>query len=161
MQRERKHAVVHHLADDADALPVFPHALWLGVDPGELGKGFRQALKPEAARLFVVVFHTAAGLQNLIRAHRGIAHKDQFVIFVVFAQDVHRREFFGKAAAVVFPHEVIDAVVEIVKLQMLELLLGGAEELFHTLDVFVHRAAHIHEQQHLDVVVALGAHANV
>jgi lipid-binding SYLF domain-containing protein len=47
--REREHALVHQLLDDADALAVLPHALRLGVDPGELGEGVGQALQPFGA----------------------------------------------------------------------------------------------------------------
>jgi hypothetical protein len=48
-QREREHALAGQLLDDGDALPVLPDALRLGVDPGELGKGMRQALQPFGA----------------------------------------------------------------------------------------------------------------
>ncbi len=70
-------------------------------------------------------------------------------------------ELLGEAAAVVLPHEVVHAVVEVVELQVLQLGLDGAEQLLDALDVFVHGAAHIHQQQHLHVVVALGHHPDV
>jgi hypothetical protein len=51
--------------------------------------------------------------------------------------------------------------VEVEELQVLELALGRAEELLHAVNVLVHGAAHVHEQQHLHLVVALGHHADV
>ena len=69
--------------------------------------------------------------------------------------------FSRVAAPVVLPHEVVDAVVEVVELEVLELGLGGREQLLDALDVLVHRAADVHQQQHLDVVVALGHHLDV
>lgn len=38
------HALAHHLLDDGDALPVLPHPVWFGVDPGESWKGMNQPL---------------------------------------------------------------------------------------------------------------------
>jgi hypothetical protein len=70
-------------------------------------------------------------------------------------------ELLAEAAAVVLPHEVIDAVVEVIELEVLELGLGGREHLFHAVDVLVHRAAHVHQQQHLHLVVALGHQLDV
>jgi hypothetical protein len=63
---------------------------------------------------------------------------------------------FSVAALVVLPHGLVEAVVEVVELQVLELGLGGAEKLLAELDVAVHRAADVEEQQHLDRVAALG-----
>jgi len=69
--------------------------------------------------------------------------------------------FLAETAPVVLPHEVVDAVVEVIELEVLELGLGGTEEFLDTVDVLVHGAAHVHQQQHLDLVVALGNELDV
>ena len=45
--------------------------------------------------------------------------------------------------------------------EMLEFALGRGEQFFGRLDVPIHRAADIEEQQHLDGVVPLRPHQNV
>ncbi len=108
-----------------------------------------------------MVFDAAAGLHDLVRAHGRIAHEDQLVVAVVLADDVPGGELLREAAPVVLPHVVVDAVVEVVELQVLELALDRGEQLLDALDVLVHGATHVHEQQHLHVVVALGHHLDV
>src|SRR5574337_430294 len=133
-EREREHAVVRQLLHDRDALAVLPHALRLGVDPGVLRERVGQALDPLGARLLVVVLDAAAGLQDLVRAHRRVADQDELVVLVVLADHVPGGRLLGKAPAVVLPHEVVDAVVEVVELEVLELALGGAEQLLDAVD---------------------------
>ena len=41
---ERVHAVADDLLNDGNALAVFPHALWLGVDPRKFRECVNQAL---------------------------------------------------------------------------------------------------------------------
>ena len=71
----------NELLDDADAGggATRPAAR----DPRKLRERRGQALNPFRARLFVVVFHAAAGLQDFVGAHGRIAHEDQFVVLVV------------------------------------------------------------------------------
>src|SRR5574337_843088 len=88
-EREREHAVVRQLLHDRDALAVLPHALRLGVDPCVLRERVGQALHPLGARLLVVV------LEDHVPGGR----------------------LLGKAPAVVLPHEIVDAVVEVVELE--------------------------------------------
>jgi len=65
------------------------HTPWgSGLIHANLGKALRQALQPFGARFLVVVLHAAAGLQDLVRAHGGVADKDQLVVLVVLADDV-------------------------------------------------------------------------
>ena len=156
LEREREHALAHQLLNDGNALPVLPHALRFGVDPSVFGEGVCEALQPLGTGFFIVVFHTATGLQDLVRAHGRIPDEDQLVVLVVLAQDVESGELLGKAALVVLPHEVVDTVVEVVVLQVFELGFDGREHFFNAGDVLVHGAAHVHQQQHLDVVVPLG-----
>ncbi len=124
-QGQGEHAIAHELLNDRNALAVLPNTLRLGVDPSKFREGVREALEPLGTGLFVVVFHAATRLQNFVGAHGGIAHKDQFVIFVVLAQDVPWGKFFCVATFVVLPHEVVYTVVEVIELQVLELGLGG------------------------------------
>src|SRR3546814_21129840 len=71
------------------------------------------------------------------------------------------RRAFGPAALVVLPHPFIGAVVEIKEFQILELARRGAEQLLAQLDERVHRPADVEEQQQLDRVAPLRAHADV
>ena len=64
-------------------------------------------------------------------------------------------------APVVVPDEVIDAVVEIVELQVLELGSGGGEQLRAQPRVLVHGAADIQQQQDLHRIVPLGPELQV
>lgn len=43
-ERERVHAVADDLLNDGNALAVFPHALWFGVDPRKFGESVKQSL---------------------------------------------------------------------------------------------------------------------
>ncbi len=65
------------------------------------------------------------------------------------------------AAAIVFPHIVVNAVVEIEIFQMLEFGLRSGKQLGADLDVVVHRTADVEKQQHLDLVVAFRPHLDV
>jgi hypothetical protein len=64
-------------------------------------------------------------------------------------------------AAVVLPHEVIQAVVKVIELEVLELRFRRGEQLLGKLHVLVHGAADVHQHQHLDGVAALGPHMDV
>jgi len=74
---------------------------------------------------------------------------------------VPQRKALGVAAAVVLPDVVVDAVVEVEVFEVLELAFGRGKHLLADLDVVIHRAADVEEEQHLDLVVALGAHLDV
>ena len=124
-------------------------------------EGVGQALQPFGAGLGVVVLDAAVRLQDLVRAHGGVADEDQLVVARVLADQVPGVDALGVAALVVAPQVVVDAVVEVVELEVLELGPGGREQLLDLLDMVVHAAADIHQQQHLDTVVALGNHAQV
>ncbi len=142
-------------------MAVLPNALGLWVDPGKFRKSAGEPLQPLRAGLLVVVLHAAPGLQNFIGTHGGVTYKNQFVVFVVFSDDVPGRKLLCKTPPVVFPHEVIHTIVEVVKLKVFEFGFGGAKEFLNPRDVVVHGTAHIHQQQHFDVVVAFGNHLDV
>jgi hypothetical protein len=65
------------------------------------------------------------------------------------------------AAPVVLPQVVVDAVVEVIVFEVLELAAAGREQFLADADVIVHRAADIEKQQHLDRVVTLRPHLAV
>src|SRR3546814_4906775 len=88
---------------------------------------FGQALHPDGARLLVEMFDRSALLHDFIGAHRCIADEHQLIVGAELVEHVHRRRSGGEAAAVVLPHALIGAVVEIEELQMLELAGGGGE----------------------------------
>src|SRR3546814_4641072 len=79
----------------------------------------------------------------------------------IFVEDIPQRRAVGPAALVVLPHPFIGAVVEIKEFQILELARRGAEQLLAQLDERVHRPADVEEQQQLDRVAPLRAHADV
>src|SRR5690606_34617231 len=155
------HPAAHDLLDHGDRLAVLPDALGLRVEPGVLGEALDEPTQPDGARLLVVVLHRAAGLEDLVGAHRRIAHEDQPVVGVELAQDVPGGRAFRVATAVVLPHVIVDAVVEVVELEVLELGSRRGKELLGLLDVVVHRAADVEQHQHLDRVVALRDHLDV
>src|SRR2546422_2153184 len=140
-ERGRVHTAVHQLLDDRDRLAVGPDLLGLGIEPDALGVHVGDALDPRRARLLVEVLDRAARLQDLIGAHRGVADEDHLVVVPVLVQQVPGTGALGVAPAVVLPHEVIQAVVEVEELEVLELGLCGREQLCGELDVVVHRAA--------------------
>ncbi len=73
----------------------------------------------------------------------------------VFVHQVPRGNAVEAAADVVAPDVVVDAVVEVERLQMTELALRRREELLAQPDMRIHRAADVEEQQHLDAVAPL------
>src|SRR5690606_16724350 len=78
-----------------------------------------------------------------------------------FVKHVPGGELLRVAAAIVLPDAFIEAVVEVKILKVLELRARRREEFFAELDVAVHRAADIEENQHIDLVAALRAHDQV
>ena len=66
-----------------------------------------------------------------------------------------------EAAAVLLPHALVEAVVEVEVLEVLELEPRGGEQLLGDLDVPVHGAADVEEEQDLDGVAALGPQPDV
>ena len=68
---------------------------------------------------------------------------------------------FVEAAPVVLPHALVQAVVEVEVLHVLELAARRGEQFLGHLDVPVHRAADVEEQQHLHRVVPLRAHVDI
>ncbi len=76
-------------------------------------------------------------------------------------QHVPGRPGLVEAAAILLPDLLVDAVVEVEVLHVLELGARGREQLLGGLDVPIHRAADVEEQQHLDRVVPLRPHQDV
>ena len=76
-------------------------------------------------------------------------------------QQLDRGDALVEAAAVVAPDPLVEAVVEVVEFEMLELAARGREQLLDQRDVIVHRAADVEEHQHLDRVVPLRPHLQV
>src|SRR5438105_1500316 len=161
LERGRIHPPVHQLSYDADRLAVAPDFLRLRVEPDALRVHISDALDPYRAGLLVEVLHGAAGLQDLVGTHRRVADEDHLVVVPVFVQHLPGARSLGVTPAVVLPHEVVKAVVEVEELEVLELGLRRREELLGKLDVLVHRAADVHQHQHLDGVAPLWAHVDV
>ena len=107
------------------------------------------------------MFDRSAGVADFIGAHRAVADDHQLVAAVVFVEEVGGGNAFGVAQAVVLPHAFVDAVVEIIMFEMLELAAAGREQFLGLGDMGVHRPADVEEQQQLDRIVPFGAHADV
>src|SRR3546814_16453204 len=75
------------------------------------------------------MFDRSALLHDFIGDNRCIADAHQLIVGAELVEHVHRRRSGGEAAAVVLPHALIGAVVEIEEIQMLELAGGGGEQL--------------------------------
>src|SRR3546814_18122058 len=67
----------------------------------------------------------AAGMGDLIRAHRGIADERELVVVAEFVEQLRGRRTLGEAALVVLPHALVRAVVEIEEFEALELARRG------------------------------------
>jgi len=104
------------------------------------------------------VLHTAARVADFVRAHGGVTDKDQFVVAAKGVDKVVGGQAAALAAAIVFPHRFVDAVVEVVILQVLEFAFDCGKQLFHRLDVVVHRAAHIKQHQYLHRIAQFAQH---
>ncbi|MOA26808.1 hypothetical protein D3C78_1476330 [compost metagenome] len=70
------------------------------------------------------MFDGAAGLQDLVGAHGGVADDDQAPVRVVLAQHVPGVETFVLAAAVALPQAFVRAVVEVIDFQIAEFAAG-------------------------------------
>src|SRR5437870_12126225 len=97
---------------------VAPVLLALRVQPYCIGPLLQQAAEPDAAGLRVPVLDRAAGMGDLVRAHRGVTDDDDLVVRPVFVEQVEGRDGLGKAAPIVLPDALVTAVgtVEIFEL---------------------------------------------
>src|SRR5690606_9675823 len=120
-QGQRKHAPVHQLARELDGRRPRPTLFRLRVEPDRLRVRVEEPPEPHGARLLVPMLHAAAGIHDLVRAHRGIADEDQLVARPVLVGDRPRAHALLVAPAVVPPQALIDEVVEIEVLEVLEL----------------------------------------
>src|SRR5438132_2778442 len=155
-ERQGEHARAERCEHDLRRARVAPAALRLGIEPDRVAVCVDEALEPDDAGFVVAVFDAAPHLHELVRAHRRIADEDEPPVRAVLVQDIESRDALAAPADVVPPYVIVDAVVEIEILEVAELGLGGGEQLFADLDVRVHRAADIEEQQHLHAVAAFG-----
>src|SRR3546814_9697840 len=73
----------------------------------------QHAAQPGRARLLVHMFDRPAGMADLIGTHRRVADEDHLIVMPIFVQYVPGRRPFRKAAAVVLPYALVQAVVEV------------------------------------------------
>src|SRR5262245_44716837 len=161
LERERIHATAHELAQHADRRSVVPLLLRDRIEPNAGRVGANDALQPAGAGLLVEMVDRAALRHDLVGRHRGIADEDRLVIVRIGVQHVPGRRGVVEAPAVLLPHLLVQAIVEVEVLHVLELAARGREQLLGRLDVPVHRAADVEEQQHLHRVVPLRPHQDV
>src|SRR4051812_44518432 len=103
----------------------------------------------------------AAGVGDLVGAHRGVADEDDLPVVAELVEHVPGRRALGEAAAIVLPQALIGAIVEVEEFEILELRRGGAEQLLAKPDVRVHRAADVEEEEQFHRIVALGPELDV
>src|SRR4051794_15864475 len=120
-QRERKHARAELVQDDLGGTRVLPRARRFRIPPYDAPEVLEDARKPRDAGLVVRVFDAAADLRELVRAHRGIAHEYDLPVGPIGAHELECGEALVAPPAVVAPHVVVDAVVEVEVLEMAEL----------------------------------------
>src|SRR6266571_4212264 len=161
LDRRRVHSPSHDFPEYADRLAVRPDLLGLGVEPDGPGVHLQHALQPHRAGLVVRILDRASRLQDLVRAHGRVADEDELIVVAVLVHDVGGAGALGMPPAVVFPHVIVQAVVEVEMLEMLEFGLGRGEQLLAEPDVVVHRAADVEEHEDLHRVVALRPHVQV
>ena len=117
-----------------------------------------QALEPLDAGLVVAVAppDDAVAGHELAGGHGRVADDDELVVAGQLLEDAPGRDGLGRRHARARVQPVVDAVVKVVEAQVLEVAAAvhGAEQLAAEADVGVHGAADVHEQQHLDGVLA-------
>src|SRR5579862_6075179 len=161
LDRQRIHPPAEKLAHQADRGSGFPFALGDRVEPDAGWVGGEDALYPDLAGFFVEVLDGAAGRDDFVRRHRGIADENHLVVVRIGVQHVPGRRRLVPAAAVFLPHSLVEAIVEVEMHHVLELGPRRGKKFFGRLDVPIHRAADVEEQQHLDGVVPLRPHQDV
>ena len=90
-----------------------PEALRRRVQPHRAGVNIHHTLEPHAAGLFIPMFHRRACMHNLIGRHGRIPDENNLIVGRVFVQHIPCRHFVRMAAGIVFPHALIEAVMEI------------------------------------------------
>ena len=79
----------------------------------------------------------------------------------VLVHQIQRGRALIKTADIVFPHALVNEVVEVKVLKVLELGPRRRKQLFADFDVGVHGSTDVEEQQDLHRVVTLGHHLDV
>src|SRR6202048_4872023 len=161
LQCKRVHAAAHELPDERDRLRVVPLVLghWIKPDAGRVGT--RHALHPERAGFRIEVLDRAARNHDLVGRHGCVPDKNHLVVVRIPMQHVPCRRRAIPTPPSLPPHFLVQAVVEVEMLHVLELVARGREQLLARLDVPVHGAADIEEQQDFHGIVPLGTHQNV
>src|ERR1700722_3886471 len=98
---------------------------------------------------------------DFVRAHRGVADEDDAVVAAVGVDEAGGRRALVEAAAIVAPDALVQTIVEVEVFEPLELQSRRRKQRLRGLDVPIHRAADVQEQQHLDGVATLGPELDV
>src|ERR1700722_8521030 len=131
------------------------------IEPYRVRIGARDAFEPDRARFFIDVLDRAARHHDLVRRHRGVADEHHFVVVRIFVQHVPGRRAVGEASAILLPHALIEAVVEVEIFHVLEFAFRRREQFLDLLDMGIHRAADVEEHQNLHRIAPLGTHVHV
>src|SRR5690554_1959400 len=122
------HFALHQLPDHVDGAGVMPALLWIGVEPDQPVEMLHETLHPDITGLLVPVLDAATGMADLVGCHAGIADKDHLPVAAIGVQQIVGRGALAVSPLVVFPHRLINEVVEIVIFQVLELGAAGAAQ---------------------------------
>src|SRR5205823_5401477 len=136
-------------------------ACGLGIPPDHLAKVGEDPCEPFETGLEIAVLDAAVDLRQFVRTHRGIAHENDAPIRAVGADQFERAEALVLAPKVVAPDVVVDAIVDIEILDMAKFGPRGREQFLAELDVRIHRAADVEEQQHFDAIAPFGLQLQV
>ncbi len=126
------------------------------VDPGAALEVVGDAVQPDDARCGRPAprVDVAVRLEKLGRVHRCIPHDEDLPAIVEAAQDVARGNRVGARHAGAGEQVIVDAVVEVVGAEVAQaaLLVERRQQAAHGLEVGVHGAADVHQQQQAHVV---------
>src|SRR5438552_10129754 len=161
VESQREHARPENIQYQLRRARIGPRSLGLGIEPDGIPVGVDEPFKPRHAGLVVHVFHAPTRLHQLVGTHRGVADKDELPVGPVLMEDVERSGALVAPPPVVPPYVVVDAVVKVEILEVAELALCGGKQFLAYLDMRVHRAADVEEEQDLDAVAALGDEVQV
>src|SRR5262245_44549959 len=101
---------------------------WRRIEPNHALVHVRETLQPDRAGLFVPVLDRTARIGDFVWTHRRVADEDDAIVARIFVQHVPRHGLFVVTAAIVLPHALIEAIVEVEEFEALELRARGGKK---------------------------------
>ena len=122
--RQREHPPLENLGDHLGRLRIGPVLLRSRIDPDRARPGRDRPLQPHPAGLRIEVLDRAARRDDLVGAHRRVADEDDAIVAPVGVDEVAGGDPLLVPAAVVLPHALVQAIVEVEMLEPFELALS-------------------------------------